>query len=89
MRILLIISLMWFNTVLHKPIFKCFIHTLRDVNPALAADLEAKPLLLAPVHVKGAPIKPKGAPGLRLPGNGAVVRMCNSRVSGNPAFQRV
>jgi hypothetical protein len=30
---------------LHKPIFKCFIHTLRDVNPALAQQIETTPTL--------------------------------------------
>jgi hypothetical protein len=30
---------------LHKPIFKCFIHTLRDVNPPLAQQIEVTPVL--------------------------------------------
>ena len=69
--------------VLHKPIFKCFIHTLRDVNPELAAELESVAPMPAPVKSKGVPVKLGGAYRLRsrrLPGETALVNIWSSRV---------
>jgi len=33
------------RSFIHKPIFKCFIHTLRDINPTLAKQVETSPVL--------------------------------------------
>lgn len=75
--------------MLHKPIFKCFIHTLRDVNPGLAAELETGPLLpAAPVKPKAAPVKLKAAPReRRLPGERAFLNVWNSRVRAETGFR--
>ena len=32
-----------FCTVIRKPLFKCFIHMLREVNPQVAANIESSP----------------------------------------------
>lgn len=50
--IALLIMLM-LRSFLHKPLYKCFIHTLRDVNPSLAQKVEAAPVL-APTASKTA-----------------------------------
>lgn len=42
------------RSFLHKPIFKCFIHTLRDLNPGLAQQVETTPIIckMGPESVK-------------------------------------
>lgn len=40
-----LLLMLMLRSFLHKPIFKCFIHTLRDINPGLARQVEVTPVL--------------------------------------------
>lgn len=36
-----LLLMLMLRSFIHKPIFKCFIHTLRDTNPRLAQQVRA------------------------------------------------